>query len=92
MTVYCVSYDLNKSGQKYDDLYEELKSSPGYWHHLDSTWLISTTETAEQVYSRLRKHLDDNDRILIIKVVRDYQGWLSESAWKWIRDHVIDPA
>lgn len=46
MTVYCVSYDLNKAGQNYNDLYEELKKSPNWWHHLDSTWLIVTNETA----------------------------------------------
>lgn len=28
MPVYCVSYDLNKAGQNYNALYEELKKSP----------------------------------------------------------------
>ena len=27
MTVYCVSYDLNKAGQNYDALYEELEAA-----------------------------------------------------------------
>ena len=26
-----------------------------------------------------------NDRLLVIKVTGDYQGWLPEEAWKWIR-------
>lgn len=90
MTAYCVSYDLNKLGQNYDPLYKELKSSPGWWHDLDSTWLISTQETAEQLANRLLAHLDKNDRLLVIKVVRDYQGWLTQDAWKWIDAHVTD--
>ncbi|WP_205882415.1 hypothetical protein [Limnobacter profundi] len=92
MTVYCVSYDLNKTGQNYSALYEELKRSSSWWHYLDSTWLIYTLETADQLSERLLKHTDQNDRLLVIKVVKAYQGWLSEEAWKWIREHVTDPA
>ena len=90
MTVYCVSYDLNKTGQKYNALIEELKESPSWWHYLDSTWLIYTSETADQLSARLLKHTDQNDRLLIIKVVREYQGWLTEEAWEWIREHITD--
>ncbi|MCG5262440.1 hypothetical protein [Cupriavidus gilardii] len=92
MTVYSVSYDLNKAGQNYSALYEELKKSPSWWHYLDSTWLIYTTETAQQLSNRLLMHIDKNDRLLVIKVVRAYQGWLSEEAWKWINQYVTDPA
>lgn len=53
MTVYCVSYDLNKAGQDYKALYEALRASPGFWHYLDSTWLISTRESAEELTNRL---------------------------------------
>lgn len=90
MPVYCVSYDLNKAGQNYDALYEQLKSSPGWWHHLDSTWLISTPETAEQLSNRVLQHLDKNDTLLVIRVAKPYQGWLTKEAWQWIYDHVID--
>ncbi|MFL9585119.1 hypothetical protein [Stenotrophomonas sp. AB1(2024)] len=88
MTTFCVSYDLNKSGQNYSALYEELKKSPNWWHHLDSTWLIVTSETAEQLRDRIRKHLDDNDTLLIIKVVRPYSGWLSKEAWEWLDKNI----
>ena len=57
MAVYCISYDLNKAGQKYNELYEELKSSSSWWHYLDSTWLISTSESASQLSNRLKKHI-----------------------------------
>lgn len=90
MTVYCVSYDLNKAGQNYSDLYEELKKSPSWWHYLDSTWLIYTAETADQLSERLRKNLDNNDNLLVIKVVRSYAGWLPKKAWEWIDKHVTD--
>lgn len=88
MSVYCVSYDLNKAGQNYNALYEELKRSSGWWHHLDSTWLVSTHESATQLSDRIRKHLDSNDSLLVIGVTQDYAGWLNQEAWEWMRQHI----
>ncbi|MFJ5456197.1 hypothetical protein [Pectobacterium sp. CHL-2024] len=88
MSVYYVSYDLNKTGQNYSALYEELKKSPGWCHALDSTWLVSTAETAQRLSDRLRKHLDDNDHILVMGVTKDNAGWLPKSTWEWINKHV----
>ncbi len=88
MSVYCVSYDLNTPGQKYNDLHEELKSSPSWWHYLTSTWLIYTNESSQQLSDRLRAHLDDNDNLMVIRVTADYAGLLPEEAWKWMREHI----
>lgn len=87
--VYAVSYDLNKSGQDYKGLHEELKKSNSWWHFLDSTWLIYTSETADQLYARIGSYIDKNDYALVIEVKKNYQGWLPEAAWKWIREHLI---
>lgn len=88
MAVHCVSYDLNKAGQNYNGLYDELKKSLGYWHYLDSTWLISTTETATQLFQRLKPYIDDNDIMLVIKVTNEYSGWLPQKAWDWLKNHL----
>lgn len=88
MSVYCVSYDLNKAGQNYNALYDELKKSPGWCHPLDSTWLISTRETAQQLSDRLRNHLDNNDTLLVIGVTKEYSGWLPQTTWDWMRQHI----
>lgn len=88
MNVYCVSYDLNKAGQKYAALYEELKKSSSWWHYLDSTWLIYTSESAKALSDRLKTHLDQNDNLLVIKVTSEYAGWLSQEAWDWINKYI----
>lgn len=88
MTIFSVSYDLNNPGQKYAALYQELQKTD-HLHHLDSNWLVSTNETAENLSSRLRKHLDDNDNLLIIKVTQPYQGWLPKPSWDWISSRVL---
>ena len=88
MSVYCVAYDLNQAGQNYNALYDELKKSPGWCHPLDSTWLISTGETAQQLSDRLRRHLDNNDTLLVIGVTKEYAGWLTQDTWDWMRTDI----
>jgi len=86
--VFVVSYDLSKPDRDYSGLIEELKKSPGWWHYLESTWLIQTDETATQLYKRLADKIDRDDSILVIQAGKDRQGWLPEKAWEWIRQHV----
>ncbi|MEZ2774943.1 hypothetical protein ACBP83_14150 [Acinetobacter pseudolwoffii] len=88
MTVYSISYDLMKSGQKYDDLIKEIKSFADCCHVMDSYWLISTVLSAEQVRERLRKHTDDNDLIFVIQVSKNHSGWLRQETWNWINKHI----
>jgi hypothetical protein len=87
-----VSYDLRGPGQDYSGLIKELKRKPPWWHHLKSTWIVSTDETPDQLYERLKEHLDKNDRILIIEITESAsrQGLLSKRAWDWIRNTVGD--
>jgi hypothetical protein len=84
MPVYSVTYDLNKPGQNYSGLIDELKAFPSFIHLLKSEWLIGTNETPDQVFNRLGQFLDKGDRILIVKIVDFKQGWLTEEQWDWI--------
>jgi len=88
--VYVVSYDLKKPGKNYVGLTEQLQFFPGWWHYLGSTWLISTSESATELYNRLAPHLDKNDSILIIEAGKHIQGWLPKDAWEWIQKSIPD--
>jgi hypothetical protein len=84
MRVYVVSYELGKN-KSHIGLFEQLKASSRWWHYIDSTWLIATEENAEQLYNRLRPHLDkEEDSILVIEAGADREGWLPKKAWEWI--------
>ena len=88
--VLLVTYDLNKPGQDYPDLYDAIKNcSSSWWHFLDSTWLIDTNLSTSQVSDQLRKEIDKNDSLLVIRVHGDYTGWLPEKAWQWLRERVF---
>lgn len=82
--VYNVSYDLNKTGKDYLGLHSELKKTYEWYHLLDSTWLLYTSETADQIWQRLKSHIDGNDNILIIQVTNNKQGWLNQDQWTWL--------
>ncbi|HLX08941.1 MAG TPA: hypothetical protein VKY89_13895 [Thermoanaerobaculia bacterium] len=87
MHIYNVSYDLKKPGRNYAALFTELKRIGDWWHYLESTWLIATDETASQVWNRISPAIDQNDRVLIIEVVNNTNGWLTQEAWDWINQH-----
>lgn len=91
MKAYCVSYDLKAPGRNYSGLYVELKKSGLWWHYLESTWLVGTDETPNQMWQRYSHHIDQNDRLLIIEVRDNTQGWLTQKAWDWIHKNVPQP-
>ena len=88
---YAINYDLKTPGRNYNELYEEIKKSPRWWHFLESTWLIITDETPTQVWNRIGKHIDNNDYMLIIEVRDNVNGWLPKEAWDWIHNYVPKP-
>ena len=90
--IYAINYDLNQPGQNYDELHEAIKGCGDWWHYLDSTWLVDTNLTAQEVWNKLSPHTDKNDSILIIGINRDNAGWLPQKAWDWINSHTIKMA
>lgn len=90
MSVYTVSWDLNKEKLNYAQaraafvakLNElENKADSG----LDSVRFVASTATADQVSAFLRTKLDNNDRLIVVKMsAGNHQGWLSQDVWDWI--------
>lgn len=91
MNTLLVGYDLNKSGQKYEELIEFLKSDVNWWHHLDSTWLVGTERSATQLRDELldRGFIDGNDEVLVVNVKGDAAAWwgFNEKGSKWLKDN-----
>ena len=84
MKIYLISYDLNKSGQNYNSLYETIENIGGWWHCLDSTWIVKTNQTAVQIRDTLSSNIDQNDSLLITELsgVAAWTGFDTDcSAW-----------
>jgi CRISPR/Cas system-associated endoribonuclease Cas2 len=87
--LYLVTYDLNKPKQDYEKLFSALKHTETWWHHLDSTWLVKSSETIEDFANRIKKEIDQNDSLLIVEITKDsYKGWLTQKAWDWLKNNI----
>jgi hypothetical protein len=74
MKVYQIDYDLRKQ-RNYAALYEQIRSYGTYCHPLESTWIIATQQSAEQIRDKLTKTMDGDDGLLVTRL----QG---EAAWR----------
>jgi len=90
MRTLLVGYDLNRPGQNYSGLVEELKAVPLWWHYLDSTWLVRTEEAPVELRDRLSAHVDPGDELLVIDVTSRAAAWtgFEERGAQWIKDNL----
>lgn len=91
--VYLIGYDLNKADKNYDGVYTAIKESSvngaTWWHYLDSTWIIKSNLTVNQVSDKIKPETDENDRFLVIEVKNNKQGWLTQDAWDYLNDNIF---
>ena len=86
--VYMITYDLNSTGQRYNELINAIKKTAnGCWCTFwKSSYLIQSPLSPSQITDRLKPYLDSNDRLLVIEVKRNYQGWLTDDERSYIND------
>lgn len=90
--VYMITYDLNKEGQKYEDVIQAIKdASTGVWcSYWKSSYLIKSNYTsADDVCKVIEPYLDSNDRLIVIEVKNNKQGWLTKDEWKYINESIF---
>ena len=65
--IYVIAYKLKKK-RDMTALFNELQNPPAGWaHHIDDVWFIATSETANQLYERIRTHFTQSDRFFIVE-------------------------
>lgn len=86
--VYMITYDLISAGQRYNELISAIKgASNGCWcTYWKSSYLIQSPLSPSQIADRLKPYLDSNDRLIVIEVKRNYEGWLTDDEWSYIND------
>lgn len=86
MKALLVTYDLKAPGRDYSSLHEAIKTAPGWWHYLESTWIVATNETPKEFSAKLKIKIDQNDRLLVVDITGDtVSGWLPQKAWDWLK-------
>ena len=85
MSVFLVTYDLNKPGQNYDELLKKIKSYS--WARLsESSYAICTNSSLQQVYSDVRSCLDKSDHIYMITLKKPYTGFGPQKVNEWLSE------
>ena len=90
MATYIVGYDIHPTkGETYDELIEAIKAYQTWWHHLDSTWLIVTEDSATSIRNNLKQHLRSDDQLLVAKTcsVGAWSGF-SDKGSQWLTDNI----
>ena len=86
---YIISYDLMKPKQNYEELYVALKTYK-YWGRLtESTWAIVTAKTHVEVRDELRKHIDENDRLIVIRSGRAAAWTHLMASDNWAKEQLV---
>jgi hypothetical protein len=88
--ILLVTYKIG-SKNDYTSLYNAIKGGHAttWWHYLDHTWMVKTTEKPSEMVDRLRPHINEvSDSLFIVKIdPYEYNGWLPAKAYEWIRDN-----
>lgn len=91
MAAYMITYDLNNPGQKYDKVIEAIKeSSITYCSYWKSSYLITSNLSVDQISNNITQHLDTNDSLIVIEVKDNYQGWLTNTQWQFIKENIFN--
>ncbi len=71
MSIFLVTYDLNKPRQEYSELFRTMKSlSPV--HLSESLYAIKTDKSIDAIYGKLRKFVFKNDYLLVMKMDKPF--------------------
>ncbi len=84
-----IGYDLNKTGQNYQKLIEQIKTYGTYWHCLDSTWIIRSSKSATEITNHLKTYVDSNDELLVAKLSGEaaWVGFNTECS-DWLKENL----
>lgn len=89
MNAYLFIFDRDSSTD-YTNLHNRIKSDShisNWWHYLNSAYILISPFDASKLTDSIRGYFPN--RFLLIKVTRsNYNGWLPQDAWDWIRTNV----
>jgi hypothetical protein len=81
-----VSYDLRAPGRNYEALYTAIKAYSVWAKVLKSVWILETQQTSVQIRDNLKRHIDVNDKLFVVKMadwasqdpmLQDVKDWLA---------------
>lgn len=89
MKVYLISYDLSKPEQDYEGLISAIEELDSAIRIQKSVWLVDTNLDEKEIFRRLYRYIDSNDRIFICPLeFKNVIGNFTEKDIKeWFTEH-----
>jgi hypothetical protein len=85
VSLLLINQELKSTTHNYAPFYAALKGNCAeWWHFMEHTWIVSTNHSADEYAKLLYPHMLRTDHLLVIKLQKDYQGWLPPEAWEWL--------
>lgn len=92
MALYQINYDL-RNQRNYDPLFERIKAYGTWCHPLESTWVVSTSQSATQVRDNLRQAMDGDDGLLVTRLAGEAAWYgLNENISNWLKTQLESAA
>lgn len=83
--IVLITYDLKRPGQDYSPVYDAIKETGDWAHPLESTWLVDTQHTTEQLRNHVRAKMDANDYLLVVRITGDWAAFLPTAMLTWLQ-------
>ena len=85
MRVLLITYTLRNQSKDYSGLFNAIKTHTGWWwHYFETVWIVQSNSTADQLAKQLYSYIENGDHLLVVRLHKDYQGWLPKDAWDWL--------
>lgn len=80
-----IAYALKSTLRNYSPLFQAIKSNSSNWsHYIEDAWVVTTHRSADEFAKLLYPHIDAADRLLVVRLYPEHQGWLPKEAWDWL--------
>jgi hypothetical protein len=87
MTVYLVTYDLNKETKR-PPLLAYLRHTYDWAKLSESSYAISTNHSADTVAAGFGQFLDNNDQLYVIRLTQPLAGWGPKVVNDWLNQRL----
>lgn len=86
---YIISYDLVAPNRNYDELYKAIKAYPVWGRLTESTWAMVSSDNHVAIRDNLKKHIDDDDRLVVIQSGRSAAWTKIMASDNWAKQSLI---
>jgi hypothetical protein len=88
-----VTFALRNAQKDYDSFFVTLRGNSAQWlHYIDSTFVVYTPYSPDDLVKRLVPHFEPTDSVIIVPVTSPLNGWLPKDAWDWITARLNEAA